>query len=30
VDLAWDGTGSDNCWSRNVFDTSFPPSLPEC
>jgi hypothetical protein len=19
-----------NCWSRNVFDTSFPSPLPEC
>jgi parallel beta-helix repeat protein len=30
VDLAWDTTGTGNCWSRNVFDTSFPPDLPEC
>ena len=30
VDLAWDGTGADNCWKNNVFDTSFPPALPEC
>ena len=30
VDLAWDGTGTGNCWSKNVFDTSFPPDLPPC
>jgi parallel beta-helix repeat protein len=30
VDLAWDLTGTGNCWSNNVFGTSFPPSLPEC
>jgi parallel beta-helix repeat protein len=30
VDLAWDGTGSGNCWSRNVFETSFPAPLPAC
>ena len=30
VDLAWDTTGVGNCWERNVFDTSFPPALPEC
>jgi parallel beta-helix repeat protein len=30
VDLAWDLTGTGNCWSRNVYDTAFPPSLPEC
>jgi parallel beta-helix repeat protein len=30
VDLAWDGTGVGNCWSENVFDTSFPSSLPSC
>ena len=27
VDLAWDGTGTGNCWSNNVFDTEFPPGL---
>jgi parallel beta-helix repeat protein len=27
VDLAWDGTGTGNCWSDNVFDTEFPPGL---
>jgi parallel beta-helix repeat protein len=30
VDLAWDGTGTGNCWSHNTFDTSFPPALPNC
>jgi parallel beta-helix repeat protein len=30
VDLAWDGTGVGNCWSKNVFATSFPPALPSC
>jgi parallel beta-helix repeat protein len=30
VDLAWDGSGSGNCWSRNSFDTSFPDPLPGC
>lgn len=31
VDLAWDGTGTGNCWSKNVFGTFFPPpALPSC
>jgi len=31
VDLAWDGTGTGNCWSDNVHDTEFPPGfLPPC
>lgn len=30
ADLLWDGTGSDNCWSKNKFNTSFPSPLPEC
>jgi hypothetical protein len=30
VDLAWDGTGTDNCWSGNRAGTSFPASLPAC
>jgi hypothetical protein len=30
VDLAWDTTGTGNCWAQNVFDTSFPASLPSC
>ncbi len=30
VDLAWDTTGTGNCWSRNVAGTQFPPDLPSC
>ncbi len=30
VDLLWDGTGYGNCWVRNTFDTSVPPTLPSC
>ena len=30
ADLVWDGTGTDNCWSHDVFGTSVPPSLPAC
>jgi hypothetical protein len=30
VDLAWDTTGSDNCWSGNRAGTTFPASLPAC
>jgi parallel beta-helix repeat protein len=30
VDLAWDTTGSGNCWSRNVAVTTFPAALPAC
>lgn len=29
-DLAWDLTGSGNCWSNNTYATSFPASLPSC
>jgi len=29
VDLAWDTTGTGNCWSSNVFNTEFPPGLQE-
>ena len=29
-DLAWDGTGVGNCWSNNMFATSFPDPLPSC
>jgi parallel beta-helix repeat protein len=29
-DLAWDGTGTGNCWSNNMFATSFPDPLPGC
>jgi parallel beta-helix repeat protein len=30
VDLAWDGMGSDNCWSNNKAGTTFPTPLPAC
>jgi parallel beta-helix repeat protein len=30
VDLLWDGSGQGNCWSSNVFKTSYPSSLPAC
>ena len=30
VDLLWDGSGSDNCWSDNKFKTSYPSPLPSC
>lgn len=30
VDLAWDGSGEGNCWSRNRFETEFPEPLPSC
>ena len=30
VDLLWDGTGTDNCWSQNLFRTSAPSPLPAC
>jgi parallel beta-helix repeat protein len=30
VDLAWDVTGSGNCWSHNIAGTTFPDPLPEC
>lgn len=30
VDLAWDGSGEGNCWSKNLFGTSFPDPLPGC
>ena len=29
-DLVWDGSGSGNCWSKNVFGSSFPDPLPSC
>ena len=29
-DLFWDGSGSGNCWSANVYQTSVPPQLPAC
>jgi parallel beta-helix repeat protein len=30
VDLAWDTTGSGNCWEKNTHDTEFPSPLPSC
>lgn len=30
ADLAWDGSGTDNCWKSNTFATSVPPGLPVC
>jgi parallel beta-helix repeat protein len=30
VDLFWDGTGTGNCWSNNMFTTSYPSPLPTC
>lgn len=30
VDLLWDGSGANNCWAGNTFDTSFPVTLPPC
>ncbi len=30
VDLAWDLSGTGNCWAHNKAATFFPPSLPSC
>jgi parallel beta-helix repeat protein len=30
VDLAWDLSGSGNCWSQNQAGTTFPSPLPAC
>lgn len=30
ADLVWDGTGTDNCWAKNAYGTSFPDPLPPC
>jgi parallel beta-helix repeat protein len=30
VDLLWDGSGNNNCWSNNIFKTSYPSPLPSC
>jgi hypothetical protein len=30
VDLAWDTTGTGNCWAGNVAGTTFPSPLPVC
>jgi parallel beta-helix repeat protein len=30
VDLLWDGSGTNNCWSNNHYSTWYPSSLPVC
>jgi parallel beta-helix repeat protein len=30
VDLLWDGSGTNNCWKANSFNTSYPSPLPVC
>lgn len=30
VDLFWDGSGANNCWGGNTFDSSAPSPLPNC
>ena len=30
VDLLWDGSGTNNCWSNNHYSTSYPSPLPVC
>jgi len=30
VDLLWDGSGTNVCWSGNKFKKSFPELLPVC
>jgi len=30
VDLLYDGSGTDNCWTNNTFKTSYPSPLPSC
>lgn len=30
ADLVWTGTGTGNCWLRNVAAASVPPALPRC
>jgi parallel beta-helix repeat protein len=30
ADLVWTGTGTGNCWLRNVASVSVPPQLPRC
>jgi parallel beta-helix repeat protein len=30
ADLAWDTTGTANCWSDNAIGTTFPATLPAC
>jgi len=30
VDFLWDGSGTNNCWKNNFYDTSYPSPLPTC
>lgn len=30
VDLLYDGSGTNNCWSNNIFKSSYPFPLPSC
>ena len=30
VDLLWDGSGTNNCWSNNHFSIAYPSVLPVC
>jgi parallel beta-helix repeat protein len=30
ADLLWDGSGTGNCWARNIYATAFPSPLPTC
>ena len=30
VDLLWDGSGTNNCWARNAYASSYPAPLPNC
>jgi len=30
ADLAWDGSGTGNCWKANAFGTTVPALLPTC
>ena len=30
ADLLWDGSGTNNCWSKNIYTTSYPSAFPVC
>ncbi|MFI5188519.1 MAG: parallel beta-helix domain-containing protein [Chitinophagales bacterium] len=30
VDFLWDGSGANNCWKNNIYDSSYPSPLPTC
>lgn len=30
ADLLWDGSGTGNCWGKNLYLTSYPSALPAC